>query len=567
MRFSAATGIGLMVAAVWTAGPVSPASPTAGRDQPQQPPSPIRFEDRQPASGIDFVLDNCTTADKPIIDTMLGGLAVLDIDNDGMLDLFFTNGARIASLEKDDARFWNRLYRSRGDGTFQDITERAGVRGEGYSMGVAAGDFDNDGLTDLYVAGVNRNILYHNRGGGRFTDVTEPAGVSGKLGGKKIWSVGAAWLDYDNDGDLDLFVVNYVDWSPQTNRLCGAEGKRLACPPFRYDMLPNLLYRNEGGGKFLDVSAATGVLDHMGYGMSLAVADADGDGFVDVFVANDRLRQFLFRNVGGRRFVEVGVEMGVALTEDGVSVSGMGSVFRDLNRDGHPDVFVTALAGEAFPLFINNAGRYFVPGTHAAGLGFATFMMSGWGTGAVDFDNDGMKDIFIANSNVSENIDRYTHYRYRMANRVLKGTAEGRFNDVSSAAGPAMQPTRAHRGAAFGDLDNDGRIDVVVSVIGEPPAVLYNVSTGGHWLTLRLTGTSSNRSGLGARVKVTGASGHVQHDHVTTSVGYNSSSDRRVHFGLGTDTVVREIEICWPGGATQTLKNVAADQSLEVEEP
>jgi hypothetical protein len=558
-------GVGLVVAALWPAGLVQSDSPSGAKKTPTA--AHIRFEDRQPASGIDFVLDNGTTPEKPAIESMVGGLAVLDFDNDGLLDVFFTNGARIPSLQKDDPRFWNRLYRNLGDGTFRDITEKAGVRGEGYSMGVAAGDYDNDGWADLYVTGVNRNFLYRNRRDGSFVDVTAQAGVTGTIEGKKVWAVGAAWLDFDNDGDLDLFVANYNDWTPENNQLCGAEGKRLSCSPTYYRRLPNLLYRNEGGGKFLDVSVATGVLEHKGYGMSLAVADAEGDGFIDVFVANDQMRQFLFRNLGGRRFVEVGIETGVALTEDGVPVSGMGSDFRDLDQDGRPDIFLTALAGEAFPLYLNTDKGYFVPSTHAVGLGFATVKMSGWGTGAFDFDNDGSKDIFIANSNVSENIDLYSHYRYRMANVVLKGTLDGRFSDVSAEAGPAMQPTRAHRGAAFGDLDNDGRVDVVVSAIGEPPAVLYNVSDGGHWLTMRLTGTSSNRSGLGARVKVTGASGRVQYNHATTSVGYNSSSDRRVHFGLGADAVAREIEIRWPSGTTQILKNVAANQILEVIEP
>ena len=564
-KIAAPIGAGLVVALLWPAGSLRSESPS-DTEEPT-PTTHIRFEDRQAGSGIAFVLDNATTPDKPIIDSMLGGLALLDFDNDGLLDVFFTNGAVIPALEKNDPRHWNRLYRNLGDGTFRDVTEEAAVRGEGYSIGAAAGDYDNDGWTDLYVTGVNRNILYRNQQDGSFKDITESAGVTGTVDGRKVWSVGAAWLDYDNDGDLDLFVANYLDWTPEGNKLCGVEGKRLSCSPTYYEKLPNILYRNEGGGKFIDVSAATGVSEHEGYGMSLTVADADDDGFVDVFVANDQVRHFLFRNLAGKSFAEVAVEIGVALTEDGVPVSGMGSEFRDFNHDGRPDIFVTALAGEAFPLFRNTAEGYFVPSTHAAGLGFATVMMSGWGTGAFDFDNDGSKDLFIANSNVSENIGLYSHYRYRLANVVLKGDGEGRFSNVSGEAGPALQKKRAHRGAAFGDLDNDGQVDVVVSAIGEPPAVLYNVSRGGHWLSLKLQGTSSNREGLGARIKLTGASGRVQYNHATTAVGYNSSSDRRVHFGLGADTAAREIEIRWPSGITQILKNVSADQILEVAEP
>jgi enediyne biosynthesis protein E4 len=530
---------------------------------------PIQLEDRQATSGIAFVLDNGSTPDKTVIEAVLGGVAVLDFDNDGLLDVFFTNGARIPGLAKDGPRFWNRLYRNQGDRTFRDVTERAGVRGEGYSMGAAAADFDNDGWTDLYVTGVNRNVLLRNQGDGRFTDVTQSAGVPGlDAGGKKLWSVGAAWLDYDHDGLLDLFVANYLDWSPERNRVCGMEGRRLSCSPTFYEGLPNLLYRNEGGGRFADVSRDTGIGAQVGRGMSVAVADADGDGFVDVFVANDQVRNFLFRNVGGRTFVEMGVEMGVAYTEDGVPVSGMGTDFRDLDEDGRPDVFLTALGGDRFPLYLNTAEGFFVPATHAAGLGFATITLSGWGTGAYDFDNDGRKELFSANAHVSENIEFYSHQRYRQANALFRREANGRFRDVAGETGPAMRRARAHRGCAFGDLDNDGRVDVVVSAIGEPPAVLYNVSEGGgRWLSLQLEGTRSNRDGLGATVKLTGESGAVQHNHATTAVGYASASDRRVHFGLGTDRVAREVEIRWPSGARQVLRDVAAGQVLKVKEP
>jgi enediyne biosynthesis protein E4 len=530
---------------------------------------PIRFEDRQRESGIRFVLDNGTTLDKPVIDAVLGGVALLDFDDDGRLDVFFTNGARIPGLAKDDPRFWNRLFRNEGAGRFRDVTEEAGVRGEGYSMGAAAADFDNDGATDLYVTGVNRNILYRNERDRTFSDVTDRAGVSGTgPGGRKLWSVGAAWLDYDNDSDLDLFVANYLDWSPENNRVCGAKEKRVTCSPTDYEGLPNLLYRNDGDGRFTDVSAPMGIGAHIGKGMSVAVADADSDGFTDIFVANDRMRHFLFRNAGGLTFVESAVEAAVAYTEDGVPVSGMGVEFRDLNEDGLADIFVTALSGEAFPLYFNTAERFFSPATYRAGLGFATILMSGWGTGAYDFDNDGHKEIFIANSHLSENIELFGHHRYRQPNAVFQGSGDGRFRDVSAEAGAAMQRPRAHRGCAFGDLDNDGLVDVVVSVIGEPPEVLYNVTAdAGHWLELRLSGTKSNRDGIGATVKLTGESERVQYNHATTAVGYASSSDNRVHFGLGADRTAREIEIRWPSGTTQTLTDVSADQTLEVREP
>jgi len=363
-------------------------------------------------------------------------------------------------------------------------------------------------------------------------------------------------------------VANYLDWSPANNRVCGVEGRRLSCSPTDYGGLPNLLYRNDGAGRFTDVSAGAGIAGHVGRGMSVAVADADGDGFVDVFVANDQLRNFLFRNAGGRGFVEAGVESGVAYTEDGVPVSGMGADFRDMDGDGRPDVFLTALSGEAFPLYLNTALGWFVPATHAAGLGFVTVPMSGWGTGAYDLDNDGRRELFSANSHVSENVESYGHHRYRQPNALFQGLGEGRFRDVTARAGEAMQRARAHRGSAFGDLDDDGRVDVVVSVIGEPPELLYNATAeAGHWTLLALAGTKSNRDGIGATVRLTGESGRVQHNHATTAVGYASSSDRRVHFGLGADRTAREIEVRWPRGGRQVLRDVPADRVLVVREP
>ncbi len=527
----------------------------------------IGFENRQEQSGVTFVLNNGTTEDKTIIDSTLGGVALLDYDNDGYLDIFFTNGASIPGLSKSNPAFSNRLYHNNHDGTFMDVTEQAGVAGAGYSMGAAAADFDNDGWSDLYVTGVNRNILYHNNKDGTFTDVTKKAGVTGIFGGKKLWSVSAAWLDYDNDGLLDLFVTNYLEWSPENSRVCGEPGKRLSCPPSLYKGEPNILYHNNGDGTFTDVSVATGIAKCIGKGMGVAIADYDGDGWTDIFVANDNERNFLFKNQHGQGFDEVAVESFVAYTDDGVPVSSMGVDFRDWSNNGRPGLFVTALGGETFPLYRNEDRKLFTMATYESGIGFATFKMSGWGAGIYDFDNDGYKDLFSANSHVSENADVNPQEQYRQPNGVFQNERNATFRDVSAEAGAALRLRAAHRGAAFGDLNNDGKVDVVISAIGSPAELLYNTSTGGnHWLAVETVGAKSNRDGIGTQIKLTGESGLVQYNEVTTAGSYASSSDKRAHFGLGHDALVKEIELRWPSGTLQVLRNVKADQILKVTE-
>ena len=528
--------------------------------------SPIRFENRQKLSRIDFILNNSATDDKPVIDSVLGGVALLDYDNDGYLDIFFTNGARIPSLAKDTPDFSNRLYHNNHDGTFTDVTDRAGVKGYGYSVGVAVADFDNDGFPDIYVTGVNRNTLYRNNGDGTFTDVTERAGVAG-IGpsGKKLWSVSAAWIDYDNDGRLDLFVSNYLNWTFETSKVCGPPGRRLSCSPTAYKGEPNFLYHNNGDGTFTDVSAATGIAEHIGKGMGVAIADYNADGWMDIFVANDKERNFLFKNHGGKSFDEVGVESFVAFTEDGIPVSSMGVDFRDWINDGKPSLFVTALGRETFPLFRNEGTGSFSVDTYKAGIGFPSLKMSGWGNGIYDFDNDGFKDLFTANSHVSENADDDPQQHYKQANAVFHNVQNGTFRDVSTQAGPDMLVRAAHRGCAFGDLNNDGKIDVVVSAIGDRAELLYNTTTNNnHWILLQTIGVRSNRDGIGTRIKVTGESGLVQYNHVTTAGSFASSSDKRVHFGLGRDTRIKEIELRWPSGKIQILQNVKADQVLKI---
>ena len=535
---------------------------------PPQNAAEISFENRQARSGIDFVLNNGTTVDKPIIDSIPGGVALLDYDNDGFLDILFTNGARIPSLSKEGAVFYNRLYHNNHDGTFTDATEKAGLSGTGYSIGAAAADFDNDGWTDLYVTGINRNILYRNNHDGTFTDVTEKAGVSGvNSAGKKLLSVSAAWIDYDNDGRLDLFVTNYLDWSPETSKVCGLPGKRLSCPPSLYPGEPNILYHNNGDGTFTDVSESTDIADQVGKGMGVAVADYDGDGWMDIFVANDNQRNFLFKNRRGKGFDEVGVEAGVAYTDDGIPVSSMGVDFRDYRNDGMPGIFVTALGGETFPLYRNEGNGLFNMDTYPANIGFSTYKMSGWGAGIFDFNNDGYKDLFSANSHVSENADIDPQQHYLQTNAIFENMKDNSFQDVTAQAGPGLSLRAAHRGAAFGDLNNDGKIDVVVSVIAGHAELLYDTTANGnHWLLIQTIGTKSNRDGIGTQIKLTSQSGSVQFNQVTTAGSYASSSDKRVHFGLGRDKVVKEITLRWPSGTVQTLHNVKADQILRVTE-
>ena len=537
--------------------------PLVGREGPH-----IQFENRQPGSGVTFVLDNGTLPDKPILDSMPGGIALFDYDGDGYLDIFFTNGAHLPGFVKDDDKYSNHLYHNNHDGTFTDVTDRAGLRGDGYSIGAAAADYDNDGHVDLYVVGYNRNFLYHNNGDGTFTDVTEKAGVTGvSSSGKKLWGIAAAWVDYDNDGKLDLFVTNYLDWSFANSRVCGPPGKRLSCSPTLYTGQPNILYHNNGDGTFTDVSESMGISQHIGKGMSVAIADYNDDGWMDIFVANDNDRNFLFRNRGGKGFDEVGVESFVAYTDNGIPVSSMGTDFRDLDNSGRPSILVTALGGESFQLFHNEGNGVFSNDSYRAGIGFRSSQMSGWGVGIQDFDNDGYKDFFTANSHASENADIDPPQHYRQANAVFRNMHDGTFQDVSDEAGPALEIRAAHRGCAFGDLNNDGKIDVVVSAIGSPAELLYNTSPGdNHWILIRTVGVKSNRDGIGTRIKIIGASGLVQYNHVTTAGSYASSNDPRVHFGLGADKVIKEIELRWPSGTVQVLHNVKADQILTVTE-
>ena len=523
----------------------------------------IEFQNVIQHSGIRFMLRNSVSPQRYSIETMLGGVAVFDYNNDGLLDIFFTNGAAIPSLKKTGPEYYNRLFRNNGDGTFTDVTKQAGLEGIGYSMGVAVGDYDNDGYDDLYVAGVNQNQLFHNNGNGTFTDVTEKAGVSGIVPGLgKPWAVAAGWFDYNNDGLLDLIVINYLNYDIKTASTCKVRGIPSYCSPNDFRGTPNILYRNNGDGTFTDVSQQSHIAQYIGKGMGLAFADYDADGYTDIFISNDTFPNFLLHNNGDGTFTDVAMQAGVAYNGNGKTVAGMGVDFRDMDNDGKPDIFQTAMFGDTFPLYRNLGDGQFEDETGKSGLTVLTSRLTAWGTGAVDFDNDGKKDLFIAGSEILDNSMEIAHRPFALPDKIFRNKGGLVFED-SSAGLPVAAP---HRGAAFGDFNNDGRIDAVVSVINGPPELLMNRSRNhNHWITLKLIGVKSNRDGLGTRIRITTAHG-VQYNEATTAIGYNSSSDKRVHFGLGADSVIQEIDLSWPSGVKQRLTNVKADQILIIKE-
>ncbi len=528
----------------------------------------IRFEEIAKKAGLDFRLKNAATGKFHQVELMPGGVAAFDFDNDGCMDLFFANGATIPELRKGGPEFWNRLYRNNCDGTFTDVTAKADVGGEGYSMAVATADFDNDGLCDIFVAGVNRNILYRNLGGGRFAEVTAKAGVSGidpKYG--KMWSISAGWFDYDNDGWLDLFVSNYVAWNAAGEPVCGAPQERFYCHPKEYAGLPNQLFHNNHDGTFTDVSERSGIARHIGKGMGVAFADFDGDGFTDVFVANDSVRHFLFRNQGDGTFREMGLEAGVALRDDGTAIAGMGVDFRDFDNDGLPDLVVSGMINDGFRLFRNLGKRgLFEDYAQRSGLEMGTRPFTGWSLGMYDFDNDGWRDLFFALSHFPA-LEHYLGRGAPLANRVFRNVAGRRFEDVSAGAGPDFQVAALHHGTAFADFDNDGRVDAVVTTLEGPVKLFRNITGGsGHWLAVRLKGVRSNRQGLGAVIRVTLPDGRALYGEATTSVGYASSSEPLVRFGLGPHASVKQVEVRWPGGGIQRLNDVKGDRTLEIEE-
>lgn len=525
-----------------------------------KPIDAIRFRNVASSAGLHFTLEHNPTPEKHIIEMMPGGVAAVDYNNDGWPDIFFTNGAALPSLHKESPKYFNRLFRNDGGMHFTDVTETAGVAGAGYSMGASAADYDNDGDADLFVAGVFRNQLLQNTGKGTFRDATQQAGIQSAQ-----WSVAAGWFDYDNDGRLDLLVVNYAKWSPDFSRFCGDRDRnlRVYCHPKYFDPVTNSLYRNRGDGTFEDVTEKAGILKHPSRGMSVAFADYDRDGRIDAFVSNDNLPNSLFRNRGDGTFDEVGLLTGAALLHHGKPVASMGVDFRDYDNDGLPDIAVTALTGETYPLFRNEGSGFFRDATYTSRIGLLSTPRSGWGNGLFDFNNDGWKDLFTANSHVNDLIHLFEATHFKQANSVFANAGDGTFQDLSPEAGEAFQTARAHRGSAFADFNRDGKMDIVVTALGEPAELWENASPNQNgWLVVKLVGSKSNRDGIGARVRA-----GDQFNWMTTSVGYASSSSDGVHFGLGAASAVAKIEIEWPSGVRQVLADVKGNRVLEVREP
>ena len=493
---------------------------------------------------------------------MCGGIAILDYDNDGKLDIFFTNGAKLPEMKKINHSFYNCLLRQKSDGTFEDVTAKAGLEGAAldFNFGVAVGDYDNDGFQDLFIASAGKNVMYHNNGNGTFTDVTLASGIGGKP--DKTLSVAAAWFDYDNDGLLDLIVSNYTFWTPQLDIHCGMGGKDYYCDPRKYPNVPHRLYHNLGNGKFADVTEKSGFGSAPGKGMGISIADFNDDGFMDVFIANDTEPNSIFINKGNGTFEEAGLQMGIAYNDNAQTGSSMGCDAKDFDNDGKVDIFYNNLMGQIWAL-LRNRGDIFHYYSYETKLKKLSAKFSGWSNGFVDYNNDGWKDIYSSNGDVDDvNEDSRQH------DTIFENVDGKTLIDVSAEMGSDFLRKGFQRGSAFADFNNDGGMDIVVTSLNESPRILMNsADSGNHWLLLALTGHKSNRDAIGAKVKLTTASGRTLYNHVAVSVGFMSSSDKRVHFGLGQETQASSIEIKWPSGIVQTLKDISADQVLKIDEP
>lgn len=558
-----------MVGKSYSAGEITRPATTA-----PQFPSPVTFTDVSAQAAFFFKHAASPTSIKYLPETMSGGVAVFDYDNDGRLDLFFTNGAEITDPmspkgkmpEKNGDKFWNRLYRQMSDGTFQDVTEKAGVKGEGYGFGAAVGDYDRDGFQDLFVTRLGGATLYRNNGDGSFSDVTKKTGVN-----VEGWATSAGFFDYDNDGRLDLFVARYVEWDFEKGAIfCGdtRPGYRAYCHPDNFQPSTNILFHQKPDGTFENASEKSGVAQAKGKALGVAFADFDDDGRTDVFVANDNMEQQLFRNNGDGTFDNTALPAGVAYDEKGRRFAGMGIDAADFDGDGRQDVIITALSNETYPLYRNLGDLVFDYVTQSAGVAQITILGAGWGIKFIDIDNDGRRDIAVAQSHVLDTIEKTTTFlKYKQTPLLMRNTEKG-FQNVSFAAGEAFQKDFSARGMAVGDLNNDGCIDIVIAQTDGTPVILRNNGgTGNHWLGIELRGgVRSPTNGEGARVTITDGGGRKQIFDVSTAGSYLSANDPRIIVGLGGATSVKSLNIRWTSGNVQTLENPSIDRYLLIKE-
>jgi hypothetical protein len=532
----------------------------SGQAIPSKPDLQAPFADVTSQSGIDFVHKSGASSEKYMVETFGSGVAWIDYDNDGFPDLYFVNGAPGTA---------NALYRNNKNGTFTNVTVQAGVAAntdsKSYKTGVAVGDYDNNGFLDLYVTAFGPNILFKNNGNGTFTDVTATAGVAGDA---SEWSTSTGFFDFDRDGKLDLYVVNYLDFRLDDNPYCGFRrpGYRMYCHPTMFDGQADRLFRNNGDGTFTDVSQRAGIANPAGKGLGVTFCDFDRDADTDIYVANDMVRNFLYRNNGDGTFQDVAYGAGVGFDINGKPQAGMGVDCEDFDGNGYPDLFVTNFSEELNTLYQNRGDGIFEDVSAKVGLA-SGFLPLGFGTKMFDYDNDGDPDIHVTNGHVIDNVKLYQPHITYAQKDLLYENIGGRFRDVSDQSGPALQVDRIGRGLAVADFDNDGNVDVVISSLGQPPVLLRNQgATRGNWLMIRAQGTKSNSFGLGARVQLE-ASGKKQTAEITNAASYLSSNDIRLHFGVGEAKTIERIEILWPSGTKQELKDVAVNQVLVIKEP